>query len=409
MMAGFGASDVVVCGRSRRAAALVLGILLPLALGVLCEATGRQDLQELVALLGAGEAIFFFFLPLIAPNGIGLVTGERRGPLRADREGITFRGRPLLARAQIRNVAVQPRAGGVQSVHVSATRRQDDLHIELPDEEKVRALLAALDVDPEHHVATFSVEEDPLRSRARWLAARVLIGAGALALALAVLALARRNELVLLAVVPVLLVYALLLPRARAHADILLGADGLTLRHRGRPRSIPLSAIREVRSVKNVATLRLEGGEELVLRFGGDDDEKASVQHAAFTLRMRQTLARRGSRHDPSEAVLARGAREGAEWSRHLQTLLRADEGYRVAAMPEETLWRIAEAAAAEPSARVGALVALRARLDDGARARLQGLAERTAQRELRAALEAAAEGAEADEIIAAYDRGSKT
>jgi hypothetical protein len=124
---------------------------------------------------------------------------------------------------------------------------------------------------------------------------------------------------------------------------------------------------------------------------------------------MRQTLARRGSSHDPSEAVLARGARAGAEWSRHLQTLLRADEGYRVAAMPEETLWRIAEGTAAEPSARVGALVALRARLDEGARARLQGLAERTAQRDLRAALEAAAEGAEADEIIAAYDRGSKT
>jgi len=46
---------------------------------------------------------------------------------------------------------------------------------------------------------------------------------------------------------------------------------------------------------------------------------------------------------------------------------------------------------------------------DEGARQRLQELAERTAQRDLRAALEAAAEGAEADEIIAAYDRASRT
>ena len=72
--------------------------------------------------------------------------------------------------------------------------------------------------------------------------------------------------------------------------------------------------------------------------------------------------------------------------------------------MPEETLWRIAEAAAAEPTARLGALVAFRARLDDDSRQRLHDLAERTAQRDLRAALEAAAEGAEADAIIAAYD-----
>ena len=74
--------------------------------------------------------------------------------------------------------------------------------------------------------------------------------------------------------------------------------------------------------------------------------------------------------------------------------------------MPEEALWRIAERAAAEPTARVGALVALRARLDDDARQRCR---ERTAQRDLRAALEAAAEGAEAEAIIAAYDRASRS
>lgn len=406
-MAGFGASDVLVRGRSRRGLAMVLGITLPLVLGIVCEATGNEDLEGFVGLLGAGEAIFFFFLPLIAPNGIGFVTGERRGPMRADRDGITFRARPLLARGQIKNLAVEGLPGGLQSVHVSATRAKDDVHIELADDEKVRALFRALDLDPDRHAARFSVEEDPLRSRARWLAARALIGAGGLGLTLAVLALARRNELLLLAVVPVLLVYALVLPRARVRTDIVLGADGLTLRHRGMVRSIPLSSLAEVRSTKNSATLVLLNGEELLLRFGADDDEKASVQHAAFTLRMRQTLARRDRGHDPSEALLARGAREVTEWTRHLQSLLREDEGYRVATMPEETLWRIAEGTVAEPTARVGALVALRARIDDDARERLLELAERTAQLDLRAALEAAAEGAEADEIIAAYERAS--
>jgi hypothetical protein len=73
--------------------------------------------------------------------------------------------------------------------------------------------------------------------------------------------------------------------------------------------------------------------------------------------------------------------------------------------MPPDTHWRIAEGTVAEPTARVGALVALPAQLDDDARLRLQDLASHTAQRDLRAALEAAASGAEADEIIAAYER----
>jgi hypothetical protein len=388
---------------------MVLGITLPLALGILCEATDNEHLEGFVGLLGAAEAIFFLFLPLIAPNGIGFINGERRGRMRADREGIAFEGQPLLARAQIRNIAVRGLPDGHQNVRVSAARSKDDVDIELADEEKVRALFAALELDPDRHVATFSVEEDPLRSRARWLAARSLIGAGGLALTLAVLALARQNELLLLTLVPVLLVYALVLPRARVRTDIVLGGDGLTLCHRGRLRSIPLSAIAEARSAKSSVTLVLQDGEELVLRFGGDDDEIASGQHAAFTLRMRQTLARRDRSHDPSEAMLARGQREVAEWSRHLRSLVREDEGYRVAAMPEEILWRIAEGAVAEPSARVGALVALRARFDDGARRRLQELAERTAQRDLRAALEAAAAGAEAEEILSAYDRASRS
>jgi hypothetical protein len=76
-----------------------------------------------------------------------------------------------------------------------------------------------------------------------------------------------------------------------------------------------------------------------------------------------------------------------------------------VATVPADTLWRIAEGTVAEPTARVGALVALRERLDDEARIRLHDLASRTAQRDLRAALDAAASGADAEEIIAAYER----
>jgi len=407
-MGAFGGSNVLVRGPSRRGVALAIAAALPAGLAALCELTDPQ-LQEYVALLAAAEAIAFFFLPAAAPNGIGFINGERRGPLRADRDGIGFCGRQVLARAQIRNVAVEGLLGGAQIVHVSALRAKHDLHIELADDETARTLIAALELDPEKHVATFSVEEDPLRGRARWLAARLLIATGALAVAGAVLYLARRQELLLLALVPALLVYALLLPRARVRTDVALAADGLTLRHRGRTRSIALSAIAELRTEHNEATLVLTSGEELVLRFGADMDEKASLQHGAFIVRMKRALGRRHRAPEPNEAMLTRGERDASDWARHLLALAREDEGYRVASVPPDTLWRIAEGAAREPTARVGALVALRARLDEDARARLQELASRTAQSDLRAALEAAASGAEADEIIAAYDRASRS
>jgi hypothetical protein len=404
-MTAFGASDVLVRGASRRGLALAVAAGTPALLALLCEVTGSTELEAYVGLLAAGEIIGLFFLPAIAPNGIGIVNGERRGALRADRDGIGFRGRPLLARAQIRNVAVEGLVGGAQVVHVSALRAKHHVHIVLGDDEKARALVAALDLDPDKHVATFSVEEDPLRGRWRWLAARALIAVGAIAVAAAVLYVARDNQLLLLALVPALLVYSLVLPRARVRTDVELGADGITLPHRGRLRSIPLSTIAELRTQRNEATLALLDGEQLVLRFGGDNDGNAEIQHGAFVTRMRQTLGRRHRPRDPGEALLTRGDRDTSDWARDLVTLTGEAEGYRVATMPAETLWRIAEGTVVEPTARVGALVALHATLDDDARVRLHDLATRTAQRDLRAALEAAASGADAEEIIEAYQR----
>jgi hypothetical protein len=157
----------------------------------------------------------------------------------------------------------------------------------------------------------------------------------------------------------------------------------------------------------NTATLVLTSGETLDLRFGGDNDETAALHHAAFMARLRQALGRRHRLPiaDPGEAMLTKGEQATSDWAKHLSTLARAEEGYRVATVPPDTLWRIAEGVSAEPSARVGALVALHARLDDDARVRLQDLATRTAQRDLRAALEAAASGADPEEILAAYER----
>ena len=327
-MAAFGASEVLVAGRSRRGIALAVAVGAPALLVLICEATGNAHLEDLVMLVAAAEAIGFFFLPAIAPNGIGFVKGERRGPLRADRDGLHFHGRLLLARAQIRHVAVEGLLGGRQIVHVSAVRARDDVHIGLTDEEKARALVVALDLDPDKHVATFSVEEDPLRGRLRWLAARLLIALGALLVAGGVLYLARREEALLLALVPALLAYALLLPRARVRVDISLAADGLTLRHRERLRSIALGTITEVTTAGSTATLLLANEEQLVLRFGPDVDATASLQHGAFVARLRRAIPARRCSHaasgsrasGPSTSRRSRVHRRAIAWPRSSRT-----------------------------------------------------------------------------------------
>lgn len=409
-MAGFGATDVLVRGRSRRGLSFLIAVGVPLLAGFVCRVTDNTLYEDYVAIFASAEAIAFFMLPAIAENGLWFVTGERRGPIRVDPTGIVFRGRALIARAQIKNVAVEGLPGGMQVVHVGG------FQIEVPDDEAARLLVEALGLDPDRHVATFSVYEDPLRTRAKRFAARLLVMAGGAAIAFVVMWLSWRDEpLLLLTLVPAVLVYSLVIPKARIRTDVLLGVDGLMLRHRGRSRSIPLSSIVQVRQVRHddgvappESILALEGGEELLLRFGVETEAAACAQHAAFVTRIRQVLARRHRARETGEALLRRGDRDAEEWARHLSSLSSIDEGYRVATLPDESLWRVAESSISDPSARVGALVALcapRVCFDAASRARLQRLVDQTAQRDLRAAFEAAARGDSGAEIISAYER----
>lgn len=415
-MAGFGATDVLVRGRSRRGLSFLIAVGVPFLAGFVCRITDNSLYEDHVALFAAAEAIAFFMLPAIAEDGLSIVTGERRGPIRVDREGITFSGRALLSRAQIKNVAVEALPDGMRVIHVSAMRQRASVLVELADEAMACALIDALGFDVDRHVATFSVHEDPLRTQMKRFVARLLVLAGGAAIAFVVMWLSWRGEpLFLLMLVPAVLVYSLVIPKARIRTDVRLGVDGLMLRHRGRPRSVPLSSIVQVRQVRHEdgvappeSILALEGGEELLLRFGVETEASASAQHAAFVTRIRQVLARRHRPRETGESLLRRGDRDAKEWARHLSSLSSIDEGYRVATLPDESLWRVAESAVSDPSARVGALVALCApsvHFDAASRARLQCLVDQTAQRDLRAAFEAAWRGDSGAEIIVAYDR----
>jgi hypothetical protein len=407
-MAAFGASDAVIHVRSRRRTAVALMVALPVILGIACEVFGAEDLNGYVAVLGLFEAIAFFLLPAVLPaDALG---GERRGPLRADRTGVFFRSKLLLRRENVRGLWIEPKRGGARTVYLAARRARDDVAIEVEDDERVRSLLEALDLHRDRHASRFFVYRDPLRTRAERFGARAAIAGGAAAILAGIFFLFQSNPFAILGLVPFLILYAIAVKRARRKTEVMLGTDGVVVRAGGRLRTIGLTEIRAVRAHAETAIVVLENEAPLTLQFAEQNPVRA---RDAFVVALQHRLPLREENvvGDHLASLLTRGERSGSEWIRDIaQTAGTAEaEGYRVAPVPDETLWRIVEHAAADPTARAGALVALGERLDDEGRARIRELASATTRADLRAALEAAASGESAEGIVDALDAKRRT
>ena len=102
-------------------------------------------------------------------------------------------------------------------------------------------------------------------------------------------------------------------------------------------------------------------------------------------------------------SLVARGGREVDEWMKALAAIANPATSYRAAAVPVDSFWRVLEDPAAEPTARVGAAMALRDKLDDDARARIRVAAENSAHPKVRIALDALAADRD-EELRAALD-----
>src|SRR5204862_6587339 len=105
---------------------------LPVVLGIASEIAGAEALQGYVALLGLFEAITFFFLPALLPEGA--LGGERRGAVRADRTGVFFRNKQILRRDDVRGVWIEPKRGGTRLVHLAARRARGGGAMEVADD-----------------------------------------------------------------------------------------------------------------------------------------------------------------------------------------------------------------------------------------------------------------------------------
>ncbi|MBX3210252.1 MAG: hypothetical protein KF764_34790 [Labilithrix sp.] len=399
-MAGFGSSEALIRRRSRRALAIVVAVALPCVLSLLAELTGDLGYQFFAALVACAEAVAFFLLPAMAPQGI--LTGERRGALRADRAGVWFRKKLALPRERIASVWAEEREDGRLWVHLSGERARDDLSIVVDDQKRMDALLEALDVRHDRHAASFVVASGPLRDPRLQRLARALVIAGGALVAALIVALAYRTALIGFALVPALGVYSMLVRRARLTTRLIVGTDGIVVRAGGSLRQISLASVTRVTYAGPDGIVVEQGSESLVLRFVGAGAEAKADD---FIERVEAGRARLDVRPDPVASLLASAARSTSEWLVELRRLRDAGAGYRGAAVPDEELWRVVESPALDARARAGALAALGPRIDDEGRVRIAQIAGATARRDVRAALDAAAAGETDAEILDAFSR----
>jgi hypothetical protein len=319
---------------------------------------------------------------------------EERGEVRADETGLWRGDQRVIQRSAVRHGHVLRRG---DRVFVRLGRMLRLVDIEVTDEEEGEALLAAMRLDAAHSVAQYPMTHGTWRGSivraAVCLAPIFLLPALGIVtgLPLAVFLLA------LFATSIGTTLYAF-----NQMLRVSVGADGVRIRHLlQRARFVPFSVIEEALTDGRDITLRLVGGEEIVMHHPAGRGFKplAFADRADEGRKLVERIKAQVEAHRASTAadpaVFARSGRETAQWVREVVGAADVNASYRTPAVPPDELWRIVEDAAAPATARAGAAVALRGALDEEGRVRLRATADACAAPRLRVALETVASGDE--------------
>jgi len=171
------------------------------------------------------------------------------------------------------------------------------------------------------------------------------------------------------------------LDRIFAGVRVDVGNDGLIIRdRRGAPTVVPYADLEDVKRSGIVVKLRLRSGQIMALQvWTGFDGWSAKTEDAdALKDRILSGLeAWKSGAHQrvDAQSLVAQGERDVKTWIDATSTLLHGEAShYRVVPVARDTLWAIAEDGSAEPTARVGAALALRSELDEDGRARLRAV-----------------------------------
>ncbi|MDF2697980.1 MAG: uncharacterized protein K0S65_6363, partial [Labilithrix sp.] len=186
---------------------------------------------------------------------------------------------------------------------------------------------------------------------------------------------------------------------------VAVGEDGILLRWASRRRFVPFALLRDARATALGVELELDDEHAIEIRLTHRADAE-SARRAEMLERIEEGLAQhRALAPAEDEALLVRGDRALEAWVEEMNILGTADAyGYRTIAIPRERLWAVLENPGADPSARQGAAIALRARLDDDERDRLLSIGQKSASPRLRVALDAVARAPDAPRLHLALE-----
>ncbi len=193
------------------------------------------------------------------------------------------------------------------------------------------------------------------------------------------------------------LVFALLV-RALIPPRVVIGTDGIAVERTFGRTFVHHSRVTEVSSRRGAVVLHLRGGGSLSLptgaRYASSRSRAEESPHTALLNRIEEARAAGRSRASPSAcaADLDRAGRSLEAWRQHLRALI-STESYRRASVGKEEIAAVLEDASAPPQRRVAAALVLAQGDDAAIKLRIADVVRTCADEDLRAALEAAAQG----------------
>lgn len=346
--------------------------------------------EAVVALAALVTTLAFVALSRGAPRARG---GRRR--IGADSRGLTIDGELVLPRQNILCTRVRDEPEGGHSVVVEARGFAPSRIIHVDSARIAQALADTLE-QTGHEVAEFRALP-PWAHRMRWLT--LVLTTSPWILVNLLRHMPGWTALVVLGLYG-LVALPMVLPQRVA-----IGEDGVLLRWAGHRRFVPFGVLREAHSTPLGVELELANDALIEIRLTHRSDSD-TMRRAAMIDRIEQGLSRsRALAPAEDEALLLRGERDLDAWIQEMNFLGASDtHGYRTVAIPRERLWAVLENPNAAPSARQGAALALRARLDDEERERLVSIAHKSASPHLRVAIDAVAHAPDAPRLRVALE-----
>jgi hypothetical protein len=342
---------------------------------------------------------------------------EVPGKLEVDGGGVQWNGERLVARAELKDGMVLPRASGPPIVRLRRRGLRLAKEIRVSDRNEGRGLLRALGFDASQAVATFSLPSRVVGDKRlrRWLVGGVM-GSFVLMGVLGAVVARMGTGMSFGPLLPVLWAVAIssIVLVTAVPTKLRVGADGLHVSWWRSTRFIPYGEVARVDPFEDsgMGNNRV-AGLELLLKSKERVripilSKRSSIRDELYLVHERiaeaiETWSRgEGAAH---AAMVRRSGRGASDWVRALKGIgAFANADARTAPVLPEKLWRIVEDPAAPADARAGAAVALGMSVDDEGRARLRAAADATAAPKLRVAIESAAKNEAEEALVAALE-----